>query len=202
MIKTVIFDLGRTIVPFDFHRAYNRVEAAGGPPAAEIPAILAPTALFQQLETGVIDTRRFSEHLFELLNFRVPYEEFCDIWTSIFLPHTLVSDDFVAGIGRNHRLVLLSNTSGVHFDWIHSKYPILRHFEQFVLSHEAGAMKPDPAIYAKAVAAAQCEPGECFFVDDIPAYVEGARKFGIDAVQFVDEDQLRMDLAARGVRWQ
>jgi len=200
MIKTVIFDLGRVIVPFDFHRAYARVEALGGAPASEIPALLAPTGLFQQFETGSIQPADFAERIFELLNFRVPYAEFCDIWTSIFLPRTLVSDELVSALGRNHRLVLLSNTNRIHFDMIRENYPILNHFDQFVLSHEVGAMKPDPAIYAAAVAAARCEPSECFFTDDIPDYVEGARRSGIDAVQFQNETQLRQELAARGVR--
>ncbi len=199
MIKTVIFDLGRVIVPFQHEIAYARVEAAGGAKAADIPGLLAATDLPERIETGTIAAHDFAERIFDLLNFRVSYEEFCDIWTSIFLPDTLVSDELVAAIARNHRLVLLSNTSAVHFDMIHDTYPILRHFDQFILSHEVGAMKPNPAIYAAAIAAARCEPHQCFFTDDIPAYVEGARQAGIDAVQFLNESQLRKELAARGI---
>ena len=199
MIKTVIFDLGRVIVPFDYERAYARVESAGGARAADVPALLAPTGLFQKIETGAIDPHDFAEQIFDVLDFRVSYAEFCDIWTSIFLPKTLVSDDLVEGIGRNHRLVLLSNTNVIHFDMIRANYPILRHFNQFVLSHEVGAMKPSPLIYAAAISAAQCEPSECFFTDDIAEYVDGACRAGIDAVQFQSEEQLRGELDKRGV---
>ncbi len=199
MIKTVIFDLGRVIVPFDYERAYARVEAAGGVKANDIPALLAPTGLFQRIETGTIDPHDFAEQIFQLLNFHVSYAEFCDIWTSIFLPTTLVSDALVEGIGRHHRLVLLSNTNVIHFDMIRANYPILRHFNQFVLSNEVGAMKPSPLIYAKAIEAAQCEPAECFFTDDIAEYIDGARRAGIDAVQFQNERQLRGELDKRRV---
>jgi len=70
-----------------------------------------------------------------------------------------------------------------------------------VLSYEVKAMKPSPAIYREAIARAQCRPEECFYTDDIPAYVEGARREGIDAVQFQSCAQLERDLAAREIRW-
>jgi HAD superfamily hydrolase (TIGR01509 family) len=62
-------------------------------------------------------------------------------------------------------------------------------------------MKPDPAIYQAAITAAGCRPEECFFTDDIAAYVDGARSMGIDAVQFQSAEQVLRELAARGVRW-
>jgi HAD superfamily hydrolase (TIGR01509 family) len=62
-------------------------------------------------------------------------------------------------------------------------------------------MKPLPLIYQKAIEAAGCEPGECFFTDDIEAYVEGAKAQGIDAVQFQSATQIKTELHKRGVRW-
>jgi HAD superfamily hydrolase (TIGR01509 family) len=84
---------------------------------------------------------------------------------------------------------------------VRESYPLLRHFHDFVLSHEVKAMKPSPAIYREAIARAQCPPGECFFTDDIAAYVEAARAEGIDAVQFTSLEQLEEDLRLRGVEW-
>jgi putative hydrolase of the HAD superfamily len=84
---------------------------------------------------------------------------------------------------------------------IRARYPILRHFDAYVLSYEVGAMKPEPRIYAAAIEAAQCAPQECFFTDDIPEYVEGARQAGIDAVVFEGAEALERELRARGVVW-
>jgi glucose-1-phosphatase len=64
-----------------------------------------------------------------------------------------------------------------------------------------GAMKPSPKIYQAAIEAAQCAPEECFFTDDIPAYVEAAREHGIDAVQFQSCEQIQRELRTRGVEW-
>jgi len=79
--------------------------------------------------------------------------------------------------------------------------PLLRHFHAYVLSHEVRAMKPAPLIYQRAIEEAGCLPEECFFTDDIPAYVEGARAQGIDAVKFESAAQIEAELRKRGVEW-
>jgi putative hydrolase of the HAD superfamily len=200
MIKAVIFDLGRVIVPFDFRRGYARIAALTGIPAAEIPQRIRPTGLVDRLESGQIAPRDFVEQISAVLDLHCSYEEFCEIWSSIFLPHTLVPESLLRGIAARYRLVLLSNTNAIHFDMIRDRYPLLRHFHALVLSHEVGAMKPSPAIYEKAVEAAGCRPEECFFTDDIPEYVEGARQFGIDAVRFESAGQIEAELRKR-ISW-
>jgi glucose-1-phosphatase len=202
LIKTVIFDLGRVIVPFDFHRGYERLEARCGIPAAQIPERIRPTGLVTRFESGQIEPRDFVRSLSEALGLDTTYEEFCGIWNSIFLPETLIPETLVAELARNYRLLLLSNTNEIHFGAMRENYPILRHFHAFILSYEVGAMKPSPAIYRRAIEEAGCLPEECFFTDDIEAYVEGAKREGIDAVQFQSAAQIERELRARGVRWE
>jgi putative hydrolase of the HAD superfamily len=199
MIKTVIFDLGRVLVPFDFNIGYRKLEALCGIPAAEIPARLAATKLVNEIESGRISADEFNARLGEAFGFRITSEEFRELWCSVFLPHALVPEELVEMIGRTHRLLLLSNTSAVHFEMLREAYPILRHFHAYILSYEVGAMKPEQRIYEAAIAAAACAPQECFFTDDIPDYVEGARRMGIDAVQFQSGEQIATELKTRGV---
>jgi putative hydrolase of the HAD superfamily len=202
VIKTVIFDLGKVLIPFDFARGYRAMEPFCDYPAAEIPQRIAATDLVHRFETGLVEPRDFVEQLSRMLDLRVTYEQFCEIWSSIFLPDTLVPETVLAGIGKRYRMLVLSNTNAIHFAMVRQNYPLLRHFHDLVLSYEVKAMKPSPAIYREAIARAGCRPEECFFTDDIPAYVEGAQRAGIDAVQFESCAQLERELAARGVRWQ
>jgi putative hydrolase of the HAD superfamily len=199
LIKAVIFDLGRVIVPFDFARGYSRIAALTGLDQAQIPDLIRPTGLVERLESGAIEPREFVSRISEVLGLKCSYEEFCEIWSSIFLPATLIPEEMLAKIAARFRLVLLSNTNAIHFDMIRANYPHLRHFHALVLSHEVGAMKPSPRIYEKAVAAAGCLPQECFFTDDIAEYVEGARRYGIDAVQFESAEQIERELKQRKV---
>lgn len=202
MTKAVIFDLGRVIVPFDFNRGYTRLEPLCGIPATEIPARLARTGLVPRFESGEIEPRDFVRQLSSHLNLDTSYEAFCEIWSSIFLPETLIPEEMLQAIARNYPLVLLSNTNAIHFEMVRENYPLLRHFHSFVLSYEVGAMKPSPLIYRKAIEAAGCLPAECFFTDDIKAYVEGAKQLGIDAVQFQSAAQIETELIQRGVKIQ
>jgi putative hydrolase of the HAD superfamily len=201
MIKAVIFDLGRVIVPFDFRRGYAKLEALCGIPAADIPKRLSSTDLVQRFESGRIEARDFVREFSGHLNLETTYELFCEIWSSVFLPETLVGEDLLRGIARNYRLLLLSNTNVIHFEMIRRNYALVRHFHSCVLSYEVGAMKPAPLIYQRAIEAAGCEAAECFFIDDMEINVEGARSQGMDAVQFQSEAQIAEELRRRGVHW-
>jgi putative hydrolase of the HAD superfamily len=172
-----------------------------GYPAAEIPKRIGATDLVRRFETGLVAPRNFVEQLSRILDLHVSYEQFCEIWSSIFLPDPLIPERLLAGLRARYRMLVLSNTNAIHFEMVRENYPVLRHFDDFVLSYEVRAMKPEPAIYQEAIARAQCRAEECFYTDDIAAYVEGARKQGIDAVQFESREQLESELEARNIQW-
>jgi len=199
VIKTIFFDLGGVIVPFDFRRAYTRLESLCGYPATEIPARIRSTDLVQRFETGLLSPERFVQELSRVLELKITYEEFCDLWTCIFLAEPLIPESLLTGLRSRHRLMLLSNTNPIHFHMIEANYPLLRQFHQYVLSYEIGAVKPSARIFQEAVARAGCRPEECFFTDDIQVNVDAARKHGIDAVQFHSAVQLEDELRVRGL---
>ncbi len=201
MIETIIFDLGGVIVPFDFRRAYAALDGRSPYRAEEIPRRIGTTDLVTRFETGKIESEDFVRQLTALLDVRLTYDEFRDLWSCIFLPHTLIPESLLAALRARYRLLLLSNTNAIHFEMLRERYPLLEHFESYVLSYEVGALKPSPEIYEAALERARCAPERCFFTDDIPAYVEGARRHGIDAVQFRDAEQLQGELRSRGVQW-
>jgi putative hydrolase of the HAD superfamily len=198
--KAVIFDLGRVLVQFDYKRGYRALEGLCPHEAAAIPKLLAGTGLVEQFETGLVEPRDFVADICRVLDLRLDYEQFCEIWSCIFTD-TLVPESMLEGLKARYRLLLLSNTNAIHFDMIRRTYPMLRHFDNLVLSYEVKAMKPKPAIYRAAIERAGCEPGECFFTDDIAEYVAGAQAVGIDAVQFQGAERLAEEMRTRGIRW-
>ena len=199
MIRTIIFDMGKVLIPFDFSRGYKALEAYSPLTAEQIPQELSKTDLVIRLECGRIEPRDFFDELRSTLKAELSYEEFCRVWSCIFLPDTLIPEEFVARLRRRYRVMVLSNTNAIHVEMLHESYPILKQFDHLVFSHVVGAMKPEPKIYQAAIDNANCPPSECFFTDDIPAYVEGARKAGIHAEQFFGFEKLREDLTRHGV---
>ena len=201
MLKTLIFDMGKVIIPFDFKRGYDRMAPLCSYSPDEIPERLRTCDLVYRFESGEVEPETFVNELCGILDLNCNFEEFREIWGSIFLPETLIPHGMLAALRERYRLLLLSNTNALHFPLVQDAYPILGLFHDHILSFRVGAMKPSPKIYQAAIEAAGCAPEECFFTDDIPAYVEAAREHGIDAVQFQSCEQIQQELRSRGVEW-
>jgi putative hydrolase of the HAD superfamily len=197
--RSLIFDLGGVILALDFQRAYRRMSELCGIPPQDLPTHIGATGLVPRFECGQIATEDFIQQLSGAFHGKITHAQFIDIWGSIFEPATLIPESLIVSLKRNYRLLLLSNTNALHFAMIEQRYPMLRHFDAQVLSFRIGASKPDPKIYEAAIAAAQCEPSQCFFIDDSLPYVEGARAAGIDAEQFTSYDALLESLRLRGI---
>ena len=88
---------------------------------------------------------------------------------------------------------------GVSFGAFATLSALPAHADQITFVSQGGA-------YQKAQTIAILDPsakklGITINQDSIPAYVEGAKREGIDAVQFQNCEQLERELAARGITW-
>jgi FMN phosphatase YigB (HAD superfamily) len=201
MIKTILFDLGNVIIPVDFRRCHEALAQVCPHPPESVPKLISKTGLPRRFEQGEISAQDFVAETCRLLDMEISYDEFWEVWTRIFLPETLIPESLLAGLRRHQRLLLLSNTNCIHFEVAQRRYPLLRHFDGYILSYQVGVMKPAPQIYLEAIARAGCRADECLFIDDLEINVEAARKEGMDAVQFLSLQQLCDDLRARGLVW-
>lgn len=71
-------------------------------------------------------------------------------------------------------------------------------FRDIVVSGEEKLMKPDAAIYHRALDQFGIAASDAVFVDDRQANVDGATQVGMHALLFTDADRLRADLRALG----
>ena len=72
-------------------------------------------------------------------------------------------------------------------------------FRDIVVSGEEKLLKPDPAIYFRALHRFGLKPAEALFIDDREINVEGALAVGMQAHLFVDAADLRARLEAEGL---
>src|SRR5271168_2876998 len=103
--------MGNVIVPFDFKRAYGRLERLCGYPTEEIRRRLMGSGIVPRFETGAIGAQAFAEELRRVLEINLDYEEFRDLWNCIFLSDSPVPESLLAEIRTRYRLLLLSNTN-------------------------------------------------------------------------------------------
>jgi putative hydrolase of the HAD superfamily len=202
MTKAVLLDLGNVIVGLDMDRFYRATALVSPFSVAEIPSRVDAAGLYEPYELGKMSSEEFHRRFCGALQINgVGFDEFGRLWGDMFHPTPLLSGQLLEGLSARYRLVLVSNTNDLHFRWIRQHYPLLDHFHEYVLSYRVGAMKPSEQIYRQAILQAGCRSEECFFTDDVPKNVEGARRLGIDALLFSGEEQLKSELARRGVAW-
>lgn len=99
-------------------------------------------------------------------------------WSRCWLPGALPLLD---ALRRRHRLACLSNSNPLHWERNLAVHRIAERFDLCLASHELRALKPEPQIFAAALARLGVAAGAVAFFDDSPANVAGARACGIDA---------------------
>ena len=104
----------------------------------------------------------------------------------------------LADTGR-YRLFTLNNESRDLHEYRVSKFNLGPIFRSFLASCYLGQAKPDSAIYVNALGIAGCAPQDAIFIDDRPLNVESAQANGLNAYLFTGENDLRNDLAERGI---
>ena len=199
MIKVICFDLGKVIINFDYAQSLQELAKITPLPITEVMRVLADDSLVLDYETGKISTADFYRLLSETLKLSASLEKFKQLWGSMFLPEPLLSESFLQALKKTYRLILLSNTNEIHFEFVREKYAILSHIEEHVLSYQVGWMKPHSQIYRAAIERAGVPAEQIFFTDDRQENVEAARMAGMQAVQFHSEDQLKREMRLLGI---
>jgi putative hydrolase of the HAD superfamily len=82
------------------------------------------------------------------------------------------------------RTGLISNSWGEALVYDRESFESL--FDMWVISHEVGLRKPDPAIYALAVDKLGLPAEECVFVDDLGGNLKPAAEIGMATIKHVD----------------
>ncbi len=197
-IEGIVFDLGNVLLAYDEGIAAERLAARTGRTRQQIDEYARGTPYAVELTLGRISKEQFFQTVAADLAFDGTYEEFALIWSNIFTPIEPMIALAESLQGRLPRLVL-SNTNAIHVDYIRERYPFVNGFEGQVFSHEVGLLKPDAAIYRQALGEHGLTAGRTIFLDDTAINVEGARRVGMQAIQFRDAGQARAELTKLGV---
>ncbi|MFI5174019.1 MAG: HAD family hydrolase [Terriglobia bacterium] len=198
-IDSLVFDLGKVIIDFDPMRAIRKLDGRTPYTTLELLARMKGTDAVIRFESGELNSEEFFKEIGDHLKLEISFEDFASLWSDIFLDELILEASFFERLKPRYRLVLLSNTNPMHAAFLRKRFPVLSVFDQQVLSHEVGAMKPSDKIYRAAAKAARTVPERMFYVDDIPAYVEAAARLGWVAFPFRGKDQMIRDMQASGV---
>jgi len=201
-IEVILYDLGNVILPFNHFQIAEKLSRFSQEKEFQDPSNLFAFLFdFEKgavngYEVGKMSSPEFFQSLRESVQLSLSFEEFIPIWNEIFTENREVSQIILSQKGR-WKLGLLSNTNPLHFDYILSTFSIIRVFDRWILSHEAGFKKPAVEIFQKAMEWASVEPQRILFIDDMRKHVEVAASLGIHGIHFLSARQLRKELSSK-----
>jgi glucose-1-phosphatase len=179
--RTVVFDIGNVLCSFDLSRTLRAwlPFVPGGVDA--IKRVVPP--LKERVESGAIGTQEFVKGTIDALGFMGSQADFKRGWVEIFdeIPETHA---LVRELQGKVKLLILSNTNELHWDYLRATYPVFAKFDGYVVSHEARMAKPDSAIYEHLATKFGVNPRESLFIDDLAENIEGAERVGFVGFRF------------------
>jgi epoxide hydrolase-like predicted phosphatase len=197
--SVVVFDLGNVLIPFDYSIIINRLNKIESGLGDKFYNLYKENYhVHREFESWKISTDDFIKIMLEWLDHKINREEFCELYSNIFAVNEDVAE-LLPEIKKKYKLVLLSNTNYIHQKYGWENYDFIKNFDKLVLSHEAGAIKPEEKIYRTVEAFTQLPSEEHIFIDDIEEYVNGAKQIGWDGIQFTGYENLVHELKKRKI---
>lgn len=198
-IKTIVFDLGNVLLPFDYSRAVNKINSIkNGYGDILIKYLKDNYSLHRKFEKGELTDEEFCYPVLKAIDFIIDANQFRRIYSNIFSMNEEVVS-LLPKLKMNYKLVLLSNTNVIHQKYGYEQLEFFKHFDKLILSHEVGAVKPEAEIYRCVEEFTFCKPEEHIFIDDIPEYVQAAITRGWEGIVFKNASQLVEELRTKNI---
>ena len=199
-IKAILFDLGNVLVFFDARRSSKAFSEAVGVPEDKIWETFFISELERSYTRGEISSEEFYQKVNKHFPKKIDFATFARLWNDIFTENREMNE-LLKKLKTHYPLYLISNTNDLHFEYVCSKFSVLRHFAKYFPSHLVGHRKPDKAMFRHVLGEIKLKPEETVFVDDVAEFVESAKSLGIHGVQFTSRPELEKDLHRLGLKF-
>ena len=126
MVKTVVFDLGKVLVDFDYTIAARRIAARSKVPPEKIRSFIDYSPLLFRLERGEVTTQQFYEEVCAATGFDGSLAEFANFFADIFVPIEPMVELQAALRQRGMPTYIFSNTNDLAISHIRRSLPVLQ----------------------------------------------------------------------------
>ncbi len=194
----LVFDLGRVLIDFDPDIIISRLSPYTTWSPQDIRYLFSTAEFIDAFEKGKLAPEEFFSILRRILKLdHLDYESFVRIWNDMFFPiPEMLSLVRWLRERTNVGLVLLSNVSSLHYEFLYSQYQELSMFDAYILSYEVGYRKPEKGIYRRLLDITKGARA-LFYTDDVERFVYSARELGIDSEVFRGYKKFLFDLKNR-----
>lgn len=198
-IKAVLFDLGKVILFFNFDPAFQKLSKTCGIPRKEFEDYFISSGLEVLYDGGKITSFEFYSEIKRSLKLKISFAKFKSIWNAIFTPNKPMIR-LIQKLSKKYRLVLVSNTNAMHFEYIRKKYAFIKIFDHIVLSYKEKIRKPDEKIYRISAKACRATPQEILYIDDRADLTGAAQELGFHTFTYKNNfTELLKTLEEKGI---
>lgn len=201
MIKSIVFDMGGVLIDFNFDRTLNEVFDIKYHDIINEKVFRNP--IWSRMDAGL----ERSDDVISRVVPELPLEiqGVMKEMISDFYPYMPPIDGMADLISRlknaGYSVYLLSNASPRFFDR-YMDYPALVMLDGYFISALYKLLKPQPEIYDAFCNKFSVKAEECFFIDDMPQNIEGAKAYGMQGFVFKkDISSLECALRDAGVNF-
>lgn len=195
-IDTVIFDVGKVLFDFSFAPFFEFLHLHGLKTEARQFLELVDQRAH---EHGEVSAEEFLRRIESLLTVQPERTALIEAWSAIFSPIEEMHD-LARSLRPAYRVLLLSNTSIMHWQELNGRHAIESLADGIITSHTVGIMKPAAKIYATAEERYQLRPAATVFIDDIEENIAAATARGWHGIHHRSPAETRRALCALGVQ--
>lgn len=196
-IDLLIFDAGHVLIDFDWKLVKAGFAERAKRPYQDLASVMGHLSSLGY-EHGRISTLEFLAELNNQLQSDLTLEEFKAIWV-VSIEENLAMAKLLQSLKKQvSKMYLLSNTNEIHWNEIHSRFNLARHFDELVLSHTIGLAKPEPEIYQHVLELSGVPASKSLFIDDLEVNIRAAEHLGINCILFRDVEDFKDKLKTFG----
>ncbi|MBI3671475.1 HAD-IA family hydrolase [Candidatus Azambacteria bacterium] len=190
VIQAVVFDFGNVLASFDHMKICRRLSLSCNYSADHVHKAIFQSGLEREFDLGNITQEYFYDQVITALGIdpkNITLFKFSGIWNSMFSENKAIVR-VIERINPGIKKIILSNTNNMHWEMRIKNMPVMKDFfpdpNQWVLSFQVRARKPEENIYREAIKRLDVEPLSIVYIDDIPVNVAAFERFGARGVVY------------------
>lgn len=194
MINTIIFDIGRVLVEWDW-QGYLQGFGFSGEKTEKLAKAIFQSEYWKETDRGVWSDEEILQSFIKV----VPeYEEDVRaVWDDMgkCIWKCEYTDEWIEELKeRGYKVYYLSNYGKTLREKSKEALNFTENCHGGIFSYEIQKIKPDYAIYKALVEKYSLIPKQCVFLDDTMENIEAARECGFHGIQFITYEQAKKEL--------
>lgn len=200
MIKTVVFDVGKVLVDFDWQ---GLMDALGF--SAEVCQKVADATVLSELWNEFDRSRMSDDEILDGFLAKAPdYKaEVLKFWDNMgnSIKQYGYAHSWIRSLKeKGYQVYLLSNYSRRMYSQSIEELSFVEEVDGAIFSYEVCATKPELEIYESLLKKYQLDPTECVFLDDNRSNIIAANQLGMATIHFHTKAQAEEELRSLGVQ--